>query len=56
MRGNEKWFILFVLAAVLFNWPFLSIFRNWYPYYLFMSWGALILVSGLVSSDLLRKP
>jgi hypothetical protein len=44
MNTKELWLFLFLLGTLLFNWPFLSIFRLSLPFYLFGLWGVFILV------------
>ena len=47
MKNRELWVFLFLMGAILFNWPFLSIFSQWLPVYLFGLWAAFIAVMGL---------
>jgi len=35
---RDIWIALFVLGLLLFQWPFLSIFSQKLPYYLFIAW------------------
>ena len=44
MGNKELWFFLFFFGVFLFNWPFLEIFEHSLPYYLFIVWGAFIVV------------
>jgi len=43
MVSKELWAFFFVLGALLFNWPLLSIFDLSMPYYLFGMWGVFII-------------
>ena len=52
MNSKELWAFLFLVGALLFNWPFLNIFNMSLPYYLFGLWGVFIaLVAFLISAD-----
>jgi hypothetical protein len=55
MNGKERWAFLFLLGLLLFNWPFLEIFANALPYYLFGCWGLYILVVKLLMTALQRR-
>lgn len=48
MGNKELWFSLFFFGVLLFNWPFLEIFDLSLPQYLFIVWGAFIIVVGTV--------
>lgn len=48
MGNKELWFFIFFFGVLLFNWPFLEIFDLSLPYYLFVVWGAFIIVVGMV--------
>ncbi|MDA8104113.1 MAG: hypothetical protein M0Z71_01910 [Nitrospiraceae bacterium] len=47
MNNRERWFFLFLVGTLLFNWPFLSIFSLSLPFYLFGLWAAFIIVISL---------
>lgn len=42
MNNKELWIFLFLIGGLLFNWPFLSIFRMSLPGYLFVMWSVFI--------------
>jgi hypothetical protein len=48
MGNKELWFFLFFFGVLLFTWPFLEIFDPSLPYYLFIVWGAFIVVVGTI--------
>ncbi|MBI5848418.1 MAG: hypothetical protein HZB31_10820 [Nitrospirae bacterium] len=50
MKNKEFWVFLFILGALLFNWPFLDIFSLVLPYYFFGVWSLFILVVCIVAS------
>ena len=35
---RDIWIALFSLGLLLFGWPFLKIFHDYLPYYLFLAW------------------
>ncbi len=39
---KEVWVFIFILGMVLFNWPFISIFRENFTIYPFIVWLCLI--------------
>lgn len=41
---KEGWVFIFILGMVLFNWPFISIFRENFTIYPFIVWLCLIVV------------
>ncbi len=43
------WIFLFTIAVTLFNWPFISIFKETQIYYLFAIWFLFILSIFLVT-------
>ncbi|MDA8169531.1 MAG: hypothetical protein M0Z59_07520 [Nitrospiraceae bacterium] len=53
MENREFWPFLFFLGLLFFNWPFMSIFKDVLPYYVFIVWGLFIIIIGL--SIRLRK-
>ena len=56
MKSKEFWFFLFCCGTLLLNWPFLAIFGMALPVYLFVVWGVLIIIMGLiVNRDTARK-
>jgi hypothetical protein len=42
---RDIWIALFALGLLLFGWPFLNIFHDLLPYYLFLAW---LLFIGLI--------
>jgi hypothetical protein len=38
MKRRDIWIFIFALGAVLFSWPFLSLFRYALGMYLFIAW------------------
>jgi hypothetical protein len=55
MRNNEIWPFLFLLGLLFLNWPFLDLFRPYFPYYFFVVWGLFILIVGLLISRVTGK-
>jgi hypothetical protein len=55
VRNNEVWPFLFLVGALLFNWPFLEIFGGGLQFYLFAAWGLFILLIGILLSVLNKK-
>lgn len=49
MRGRDIWVFIFAGGVVFLNWPFLGIFRDSLPSYLFSMWAALIGAAGIIS-------
>jgi len=49
MADRAKWVLLLAFGGLMFNWPFLSIFDNILPHYLFGAWALIILVAGILS-------
>ena len=49
MADKEKWVFLLSLGILFLNWPFMRIFDNVLPHYLFGVWAVLILCAGLLS-------
>lgn len=49
MDSKELWVGFFVLGVLLFNWPFLKIFGDILPVYLFVGWGLYIAALGVFS-------
>jgi hypothetical protein len=50
MGSKDLFVFLFVLAGLLLNWPFLSIFKISLPYYLFGMWAGIIFLIGIIVS------
>ena len=55
MNSKELWPFLFLVGALLFNWPFLDIFSVSLPYYLFGVWGIFILIVGVFMTVIRKK-
>lgn len=55
MNNKELWPFIFLIGALLFNWPFLEIFSLSLPYYLFGIWGIFIIVTGIIIT-MVRRP
>jgi len=49
MGDRAKWLLLLAIGGLLFNWPFLSIFDDVLPYYLFGSWALIIVAACILS-------
>jgi|WetSurMetagenome_2_1015567.scaffolds.fasta_scaffold520694_2 hypothetical protein len=45
---KETWPFLFFLGVLFLNWPFLDLFKENLPYYIFTVWALFILVVGLL--------
>jgi hypothetical protein len=52
---KEIWPFLFFLGLLFFNWPFLDLFKSYFPYYFFVVWGLFILTVGLLISRVTKK-
>ena len=46
--SREIWAFLFFLGLIMFNWPFLHIFGDSLPSYMFGQWGLFILAIVLI--------
>jgi hypothetical protein len=55
MGKRELWFFIFLIGALLFNWPLLDIFSLSLEYYLFGVWGAFIVLVGIFISVRRRR-
>jgi len=55
MDSKELWVGLFTLGILFFNWPFLKIFGNSLPSYLFIFWTLFIAAVGIFSTLADRK-
>lgn len=55
MSSKELWPFIFIIGLILFNWPFLDIFRMSLPHYLFGAWGLLIACVGILIAILNKK-
>ncbi|TAN39130.1 MAG: hypothetical protein EPN25_12385 [Nitrospirae bacterium] len=55
MVGRELWAFLFMIGFLVFNWPFLEIFSDFLPYFLFGVWGVFITAVYLVIQVTERK-
>ncbi|MHB8880060.1 MAG: hypothetical protein ACYC69_00965 [Thermodesulfovibrionales bacterium] len=55
MLSRELWVFLFMIGFLVFNWPFLEIFSDALPYYLFGAWGAYILVVKVLTTIMQRR-
>ena len=55
MAGKELFIFLFALGLVLFDWPFLVIFRASLPVYMFVVWGGFIAALALVTTRITSR-
>ena len=49
MMKNEIWLLISLLGLLIFNWPFLAIFKKDVASYLFIGWGIFIILAAIVS-------
>lgn len=52
MKGSDRWFFIFLLGILLFNWPFLTIFEDSLPSALFGLW---VLFIGIAAIFIFRE-
>ena len=51
MGSKDRWIFLFALGVVLFNWPFITLFREAPALLLFVAWGLFIGAAALAGRN-----
>ena len=49
MKTKDVWFFISLLGLLIFNWPFLEIFRKEVVTYLFVLWGIFVILAALAA-------